>query len=248
MDELTYIYALTDPTTGEVRYVGKADNPKERLRKHLLPSALAIKCRRTSWLKGLLNAGLMPRLHVLEAVQVQDWKARECWWISFYNAIGPRLVNTAKGGTGGMLPEWITDEMRANMSAAHIGKKRSAESVEKQRQKRLGVPRSAETIAKMSAANKGKRVSDACEAARLLAITGVKQAPEHLAKRAEKLRGNRNAKRLAYVATDPNGREHKVDSLQKFCDMNGLSRPAMYKMAAGNKSYRQHKGWTCRMA
>lgn len=29
------IYALSDPRTGEVRYVGKANDPKGRLRGHL---------------------------------------------------------------------------------------------------------------------------------------------------------------------------------------------------------------------
>jgi predicted GIY-YIG superfamily endonuclease len=31
----TYIYGLADPTTKEIRYVGKADDPQARLSQHL---------------------------------------------------------------------------------------------------------------------------------------------------------------------------------------------------------------------
>jgi len=32
------IYALTDPSTGEVRYIGKANDPSARLKSHLMDS------------------------------------------------------------------------------------------------------------------------------------------------------------------------------------------------------------------
>lgn len=36
----TFIYMLLDPTTGDVRYVGKANDPKNRYRAHLGKDAL----------------------------------------------------------------------------------------------------------------------------------------------------------------------------------------------------------------
>jgi hypothetical protein len=36
MSNLTFIYALCDPRTLEVRYVGKADNPYKRYCRHLI--------------------------------------------------------------------------------------------------------------------------------------------------------------------------------------------------------------------
>ena len=49
----TFIYALCDPRTGRVRYVGKADRPHARLREHLAlsgrkrPAEIAAKQRAT---------------------------------------------------------------------------------------------------------------------------------------------------------------------------------------------------------
>ena len=246
MTKLAYIYALTDPETGEVRYVGKADNVGERLRKHLLPSALAIKCRRTSWLKGLLNAGKAPVLAVIEAVPHEQWKERECFWISFYNAIGRRLVNTAEGGTGGVKSEWITDEARANMSKAQMGKKRDPAAIEKMAAKRRGVPRDPSTIAKMSAAHKGRTPSAACKAAQLAAVKGSKRSDETKAKMSASAKGRPSPRRRAYVAVNAEGQEFAVEILDQFCAVHGLDRARMSGLANGDPKRSSHKGWTCK--
>lgn len=246
MENKTYIYALTDPETGYVKYVGKTDRPAKRLKNHLNPSALAIKCRRTSWLRGLMNKGLMPGMLILEVVPVEAWRDRECYWIAFYRALGAGLVNTAEGGSGGVRPEWVTDEMRANMSAAKVGIKRSAESVRKQAEAQRGRKRNPETVAKMSAANKGKKPSAQCEAARLKAITGKKASEETRKKMSAASKGNDRAKKHDYIAIDKSGREYEVESLTEFCVTHGLNRARMSTLAAGDPKRKQHKGWTCR--
>lgn len=248
MEKTTYIYALTEPGTTIVKYVGKTDRPAKRLRDHVQPSALAVKCRRTSWLRGLLNKGQMPGMAILEVVPVSTWKTRECYWIAFYRALGVRLVNTAEGGSGGMRSEWITDQMRANMSASKVGIKRSEESVRKQAETLRGIPRRPEVIAKMSAAHKGKRPSSQCEEARLKAITGSKHSAETKAKMGQSRRGNMNAAKHTYIATAPDGTEHVVERLAEFCAQHGLGKAHMNKVANGVKYYQQHKGWKCRFA
>lgn len=246
MEQPAYIYALTEPETGYVRYVGKADNPQERYRKHMLPSALAIRCRRTSWLRGLLNKNQRPGMVILEAVSQDRWKERECYWMAFYRALGCNLVNTAQGGSGGVLPEWVTPEAKAKMSAAQMGKKRDPDAIRRMAEKRVGVPRAPETIAKMSAAHKGKKPSVQCEEARLKAITGSTHSDETKAKMSQAHKGNQRAKKHDYIVTDPDGGEYKVESLAEFCKLHGLCRAHMSKVANGHKYYQQHKGWRCR--
>lgn len=36
--EITYIYTLSDPITGDIRYVGKTTNLKQRYKAHCNPS------------------------------------------------------------------------------------------------------------------------------------------------------------------------------------------------------------------
>lgn len=45
----TFIYGLTCPRTGNVRYVGKSSDPKKRLRRHLQDAPLA-RYHRECWL------------------------------------------------------------------------------------------------------------------------------------------------------------------------------------------------------
>jgi hypothetical protein len=69
----TFIYALIDPRNGMLRYVGKANDPKKRLRKHLREAAIFPRCHRNCWLKGLLDAGQKPDLFLVEEVPEVDW-------------------------------------------------------------------------------------------------------------------------------------------------------------------------------
>jgi hypothetical protein len=66
-----YIYSLTDPRTGEVRYIGQSIRPRERLTNHFHD-----RCRtyRTYWLRELRTLGIKPTLAVLETVPPgADW-------------------------------------------------------------------------------------------------------------------------------------------------------------------------------
>lgn len=246
MSKPVFIYVLTDPDTGLVRYVGKADNPSERLRKHMLPSALAIVCHRTNWLKSLIAEGKKPIMQVVEQTSHEHWKARECWWIAYYRGLGAALVNTAEGGSGGMRPEWISPETRLKQSLAQIGKVRDRDAIERMAAKNRGKQRPPEVVAKMSAANKGKRPSDQCVDAQRKAVTGRIHTDEEKKKRAATLSGNQRAKRYDYVAIFNNCVAFEVDNLAEFCKEHGLSKYRMTDLAAGDPKRKQHKGWTCK--
>lgn len=96
-----FIYALCEPETLEVRYVGKASDPQVRYRRHLQPSELKPETHRTHWIRELLANEQRPALVILEEVKAERWQERERYWIEFYLAQGARLVNTAEGGQGG---------------------------------------------------------------------------------------------------------------------------------------------------
>jgi group I intron endonuclease len=94
----TFIYALCDPRTDDVRYVGKSNDPEKRLRDHL-------QCRSTNvhkdrWLSKLKSQGQKPLLRVLEECDRSDWKDCERFWIATLLESGAALLNLTDGGDG----------------------------------------------------------------------------------------------------------------------------------------------------
>ena len=87
------IYALCDPDTQRIRYIGKAKNAAKRLKSHLAEK------RRTHypvyrWIAKLRSEGRMPVLRILETCNESDWKQREIALIASH----PNLLNVAEGG------------------------------------------------------------------------------------------------------------------------------------------------------
>jgi hypothetical protein len=87
------IYALCDPDTDQVRYIGKANDSAKRLKGHL------VETRRKSplydWIGSLRAQGKIPTLQVL--MVAWDWQAAEKLVITQYRENG-RLLNLADGG------------------------------------------------------------------------------------------------------------------------------------------------------
>lgn len=95
----TNIYILIDPISNEIRYVGKANNIKQRLDNH------KNRCRDTNthkrhWINKLRLNGLYPELEVVDKVLVSEWHYWEKFWISYYKSIGCKLTNVTHGGDG----------------------------------------------------------------------------------------------------------------------------------------------------
>jgi len=98
---ITYIYALTDPRSGHIRYVGKANDPQKRLRGHVASaSGGGDRPRSSAWIKSLVNKNLYPKLLILEVVSKALWQSAERFWIALFKQRGEPLTNIAIGGRG----------------------------------------------------------------------------------------------------------------------------------------------------
>lgn len=63
-DVVVSIYALCDPVSGAVRYVGRSSKPEARLSNHEIAGSSAMR----SWWRTLRAAGMAPRLVILSEV------------------------------------------------------------------------------------------------------------------------------------------------------------------------------------
>ena len=100
-----YIYALIDPISKKIRYIGKSFDPIKRLSQHIKESIDTQQNKgrrkwnkRYAWIFSLLSKGLKPEMEILEVCNSKEQSnEREKYWIS----ITPNLVNMTIGGDGG---------------------------------------------------------------------------------------------------------------------------------------------------
>lgn len=89
------IYALLDPVSRDVRYIGKSVSPRERYAEHIRRKS-SQKYPVSRWAHGLVKRGTPPKMHILE--WTSDWKTDEQKWIVFAREEGCDLLNIAAGG------------------------------------------------------------------------------------------------------------------------------------------------------
>lgn len=103
------IYTLAHPITGEVRYIGKTvQKLSVRLSEHM---RVRDNSHRSSWIRQLKNANLVPVISVIESVSEDVWIDRERYWIKKYRDEGYRLINTTDGGDAFRV-EWDEDSRK----------------------------------------------------------------------------------------------------------------------------------------
>jgi len=148
-----YIYALGDPETGLIRYVGKSIRPKERLQNHI--NEPPCNCHRSHWLQSLKAKGLKPLIIILEEIRGEwPWQEAERFWIRYLKHMGVNLTNNTSGGDG---VTNLPPETRAKMRLTWLGRKHTPEALEKLRRR----PRRKASMAtkkKMSKAQKGRKI------------------------------------------------------------------------------------------
>lgn len=152
-----YIYALQDPRTYEVRYIGKSVSPKNRLRNHINGQRYAQNWRMRQWIGELRADARRPVLMIVDECDLENWQERERHWIKIFREVGSRLCNIESGGNG---LHAATYEMRANMRAAAVGKTLTAEHKARIAAAHRGkkrAPFSDEWLRNMSNARRGKK-------------------------------------------------------------------------------------------
>ena len=107
------VYALIEPTTKLIRYVGKTQQCYEiRYRNHLKLRAGG-RSKKDSWIFDLLKKRQKPDVIILSlhrSKKALDRKER--YWIRHLTNLGFDLLNGTDGGTGGVQ----TEEVRRKMS------------------------------------------------------------------------------------------------------------------------------------
>lgn len=184
--KLTFIYALVDPRTDAIRYVGKANDPEGRLKGGHLQGRKESNTRKRRWVEELSLSGLIPALKIIEECLMRDWREREIFWIAEMRSRGVDLVNTADGGAGidchsertkkaksrAMKGRKMPPGFGAKVSARCKGKKMSAEARRNMCLAKTGEPLSAAHLGKLSAALSGRPISMKHRRALSIAKTG----------------------------------------------------------------------------
>ena len=97
--EYTSIYSLSDPKTGEIRYIGKTYNHlRKRLYAHINECKGDNKSHKISWIKSLLSNNEIPVISEIDIVPTNEWEFWEKYWIEQFKQWGFNLTNISKGG------------------------------------------------------------------------------------------------------------------------------------------------------
>ena len=86
------IYTLSDPTTGEVRYVGKTATPSTRLHEHIANGCTG----NNYWIDELKKKRIYPAMEIIESFGFQESMAAEeaeRQWIAVFYQMGAPLTN-----------------------------------------------------------------------------------------------------------------------------------------------------------
>jgi transcriptional regulator with XRE-family HTH domain len=96
------IYALTDPLSEQIRYVGQTTgNVWQRYAQHI--ALLQGQSAKTAWIRRLIQQGQVPGLKILEEhVSLEDAYSRERHWLTSYLEAGYGILNAVlkPSGTG----------------------------------------------------------------------------------------------------------------------------------------------------
>jgi len=150
-----FIYGLTDPESGDIRYIGKSIRPNERLRNHI--NEKPSNCHRSHWIQSLRSKGLEPGMVLIEEiVGAWPWQRSEQYWIAYGLINGWKLTNNTAGGDG---VTGLSEAAREKIASTWRGRKHTPASIERIRQAKTGSRHSDETKARMSVSHKCRKIT-----------------------------------------------------------------------------------------
>ena len=76
--EMVIIYTLSDKN-GNIRYIGKSNEPRKRLYSHIKECNRDSKSHKVNWVKSLLSKGEKPIIEILDEVLHEDWVKSEIY-------------------------------------------------------------------------------------------------------------------------------------------------------------------------
>lgn len=114
----TTIYGLYSTRDNTIRYIGKANDPKNRLRSHIWSSQARVDdTYKSCWIRKELNDGFKIEYQILEVCDINEWPIKEQEHIKKFE----NLTNHHKGGLGGSplkynktyseLKEWVNNNL-----------------------------------------------------------------------------------------------------------------------------------------
>lgn len=130
------IYGLTDPETGDIRYVGKTKHSRRRMYSHRWDGRNQ-RTHKSYWLRSLFRRGLEPGIVILEEVTEDKWQEAEMRWIAHYRELGVDLTNSTQGGEGVTNP---TQAVRDKIGNAKRGQRHSEETKRRISEAKKGNP------------------------------------------------------------------------------------------------------------
>lgn len=156
------IYGLVDPTTNQLKYIGKSCYGLRRPMGHTTEGYLKReKTYKANWIRSLLQQALKPRIIILQEFQDPDiLNEAEIFWIRYFKEMGCKLTNATNGGGGSLgSKRFFSIETRRKMSLAKKGMTWPIEIVKKRADSNKGKPRyaSSEEIRKAWAIKNGAK-------------------------------------------------------------------------------------------
>ena len=203
------VYALVDPFTMEMRYVGQTRvSVESRLARHMAAYSLTDDTPRTKWILSL--NGTRPTAVILaEAQSQQELDDLERSHIATIRANGVPLTNLNDGGKcdGMWRYQKHTPEHHEKIAQARRGIKCSAETLARMSAAHIGRRHTQEAKDKVRAAKLGKRLSDEHRAAISEAHKNSEKCIGRIAELADKSRGKPwpKARRRAYESKKSQG-------------------------------------------
>jgi group I intron endonuclease len=132
---ITYIYCLKDSIDNKIKYIGKSDNPNDRLKNHIKKHKYT-KSFKNNWIKKLIEKNFKPILEIIEVVPFSEWSFWEKYWISQFKYWGFILYNLTDGGDGGnfgyLVNKKISDKLK-NRKFSHETLKKMSVSAKKRK-------------------------------------------------------------------------------------------------------------------